>query len=246
MPLLDHFHPPLQGERHWESFHSLWASALVGSLNGQDLPAGYFAEVQVHVGPRIEVDVATWEEEERATARSESSGNGGTATLAAPVWAPAATDMEMPAVFPDEMEVRVFSAAAGPTLVAAVELVSPGNKDRPEYRQAFAAKCATYLQQGVGLVIVDVVTARQANLHDELVHLLGLGSEFNFPGGATLCTTAYRPTLRKDVGRIGVWARPLAIGQPLPVMPLPLRGYGCVPLHLEASYTEARQRSRLG
>ena len=25
MPLLDHFHPPLSDERHWESFHAAWA-----------------------------------------------------------------------------------------------------------------------------------------------------------------------------------------------------------------------------
>ncbi len=31
MPLLDHFHPPLLGTRHWESFHALWAGVLVGA-----------------------------------------------------------------------------------------------------------------------------------------------------------------------------------------------------------------------
>jgi hypothetical protein len=24
MPLLDHFHPPLSTERHWESFYAAW------------------------------------------------------------------------------------------------------------------------------------------------------------------------------------------------------------------------------
>ena len=28
MPVLDHFHPPLSQRRHWESFHSAWATAL--------------------------------------------------------------------------------------------------------------------------------------------------------------------------------------------------------------------------
>lgn len=41
---------------------------------------------------------------------------------------------------------------------------------------------------------------------------------------------------------IDVWPTALALGQALPTMPLALRGYGCVPLDLEASYTEARQR----
>ena len=45
-------------------------------------------------------------------------------------------------------------------LLAAIEIVSPANKDRPENRRAFAAKCAALLRQGVAVSILDVVTAR--------------------------------------------------------------------------------------
>gem|GEM_PF-5535882 len=38
---------------------------------------------------------------------------------------------------------------------------------------------------------------------------------------------------------------PLALGQPLPVLPLALRNAGVVPVDLETTYTEACQRSRL-
>jgi hypothetical protein len=75
----------------------------------------------------------------------------------------------MPAIFPDDFQVQVFSSVAGPTLVAAIELVSPGNKGRAESRRAFAAKAAAYLQRGIGLIVVDIVTTRHANLHDELM-----------------------------------------------------------------------------
>ena len=75
----------------------------------------------------------------------------------------------MPGVFPDDFEVRVFSSRGGNRLVAAIELISPGNKDRAEERRAFAAKCAAYLQQGVSLVIVDVITERRANLHNDII-----------------------------------------------------------------------------
>jgi hypothetical protein len=40
-------------------------------------------------------------------------------------------------------------------------------KDRPENRQAFVAKCAGYLREQVSVVVVDVVTTRRANLHQE-------------------------------------------------------------------------------
>jgi hypothetical protein len=153
--------------------------------------------------------------------------------------------MVMPAKFPESLEVLVFSTEGGSTLVAAVELVSPGNKDRPETRQAFAAKCTNYLHQGVGLAVIDVVTSRRANLHDELVRFMELPADYAFPGQPALYAVAYRPTTRKSGGQIDVWPAPLAVGQLLPTLPLPLRGADCVPLDLESAYTEVRRRSRL-
>src|SRR3954465_6376825 len=119
MPLLDHFHPPLLGQRHWEGFHGWWAAAIAGSLNDHLLPPEYFAEFQVTVGTHIEVDVATFGE------NGEPTANGGTSAVQTSVWAPPAPVAVMPAVFPDDFKVQVFSSAAGPTLVAAIELVSP-------------------------------------------------------------------------------------------------------------------------
>jgi hypothetical protein len=239
MPLLDHFHPPLAPTRHWESFHGLWTAAMVRRLNRGVLPQGYFAEAQVHVGGRVEVDVATYEHVVRAPV--DANGGG----VAVETWAPPATALIMPAIFPDEIEVQVFSTATGATLVAAVELISPGNKDRPEARRAFAAKCASYLQQGIGLVIVDIVTERQANLHDELVRLLEQSEVFLFPGDAPLYAVAYRPARRPAGDQIDLWPVPLAVGEVLPVLPLALRGAAAVALDLEGTYAEARQDSRL-
>jgi hypothetical protein len=56
---LDHFHPPLLGQRHWEAFHGWWAAAIAGRLNEELLPPEYFAEFKVTLGTRVEVDVAT-------------------------------------------------------------------------------------------------------------------------------------------------------------------------------------------
>jgi hypothetical protein len=239
MPLLDHFRPPLAGPRHWESFHAAWASEVMAILNRRVLPPGYFAETQVHVGSRVEADVPTFE------GRTPAAGNGHTGGVAVETWAPPATSLVLPLVFPDEIEIQVFRSSGGATLVAAVELVSPSNKDRPETRRLFAAKCASYLASGVGLVVVDVVTERTANLHDELVGLLGGPEATRFPG-AELYAVSYRPA-RSDSGeeQATVWPFPLAVGQALPVVPLALRGGPTLPLDLEETYTETRARSRL-
>jgi hypothetical protein len=242
MPLLDHFHPPLLGHRHWEGFHGWWAAAIASSLN-ERLPPDYFAEFQVTVGTRIEVDVATFTE---ANVPESSSPNGPSTAVETRLWAPPVPAAVVPALFPDDFEVQVFSSMAGPTLVAAIELVSPGNKDRDETRRAFAAKCAAYLQRGIGLVIVDIVTSRHANLHDELMVLLGHGAPAVFPETTPIYATAYRPVHRQQRNEIDLWREPLALDKALPILPLAVRGLGCLPIDLEGTYMEARKRGRIG
>jgi hypothetical protein len=243
MPLLDHFHAPLKDRRHWEAFHGRWAAAMADALNDGLLPEHYFAEFQVQVGSSVEVDVATFEE---GDGESVPRSNGPATALASMAWAPPKARARMPALFPDSIEVQVFATEAGPSLVGAVELVSPANKDRAEARRLFAAKCAAYLQRGIGLVVVDVVTSRKANLHDELIRLLEKPEKFAFPSPTPLYAAAYRPTRTRKGDHIDLWFDPLGVGHSLPTMPLAVRGLGSLPLDLDATYTEARRRCRLG
>ncbi|MBW3599977.1 MAG: DUF4058 domain-containing protein, partial [Planctomycetes bacterium] len=151
MPLLDHFHAPLSQSRHWEALHARWAAAIADALNDDLLPARYFAEARIHAGGRIEVDVATFEEGRGEADNAVGAAPMGT-TVAARSWSPPNPAFVWPAVFSDRFEVAIFHDEGGPTLVAAVELASPRNKDRPEARRAFAIKCAAYLQNDVGLI----------------------------------------------------------------------------------------------
>lgn len=241
MPLLDHFHPPLSGELpSWESFHSSWAVVIMERLN-QMLPRRYKAVVQTHLGNYVEADVAEFErplETENGAAEGESGG------VAVQTWAPPITKLVAPAIFPDDFEVQLFEQRGGWRLVAVVELVSPRNKDRAESRRAFAAKCAAYLQRGIGLIVIDIVTERHFNLHNELAELLGWGESLRVPA-AFVYAVAYQPLRRQEKNEIDVWPVPLSVGSPLPILPLALKGSQGIPLDLEAAYTDARQRSRL-
>ncbi|MFO0842541.1 MAG: DUF4058 family protein [Gemmataceae bacterium] len=249
MPLLDHFHPPLSDRRSWESFHSYWASAIGRGLNAGLLPKGYFAEIQVSLaGARVEVDVGALEEKGNGARHSAKrpASKGGVATLTKRAWAPPSPQLEIPVVFPDEIEVLVLSTRAGPELVGAIELVSPRNKDRPAARRAFAMKCLAYLQRGVGVVVVDVVTERRANLHNEIARLL-VRSAPRFPGKADLYAVAYRPYRLEKDERVAAWTEELAIGRPLPSMPLWLRGVPVpVRLDLEVTHGQACRDSGIG
>jgi hypothetical protein len=236
MPLLDHFHPPLKLRRHWSAFHNAWATFLAGDLNHR-LPPRYFAEANVKIG--IEIDVAGFE------FAATTQPTGGVATVAKPItWTPPPPVRSIPfTTIGDVVEVAIYDTSGGPTLAAAVELVSPANKDRPAERDAFVAKCASYLQQGIGLVIVDIVTELHASLHDHLLdRLIGLAT----PSPAFLYTSAYHAVERNEDAQLDVWHNPLTIGQHLPVMPLWVRGGFCVPLQLEATYAHTCQEYRIG
>ncbi|WP_227254538.1 hypothetical protein [Frigoriglobus tundricola] len=111
--------------------------------------------------------------------------------------------------------------------------MSPTNKDRQLHRDALVSKCAAYIQAGVGLVLVDVVTERFADLHRELLIRLGADDPVCEP---TLSGSAYRPVERGDTTVLDVWREPIAVDQPLPTLPLWLRGGLCLPVELEATY----------
>src|SRR5437660_10156159 len=98
MPLRDHFHPPLADFYPWESFHAAWATEIMRTLNRRVLPSGCFAAAQVHVGSRVEIDVAAFEQEQGLSSGA-AEGNGG--GVAVQTWAPPITSLIMPAVFPE-------------------------------------------------------------------------------------------------------------------------------------------------
>jgi Protein of unknown function (DUF4058) len=235
VPLLDHFHPPLSKRLPtWESFYSVWAVSIADVLNGV-LPQRYLPAVHRQPGRQVEADVTGFDR----PFEPEDGPPGGPVRT----WAPEGTGLVGSVTFPDAFEVRVLDQVDDARVVAVVDLVSPRNKDRPEECRAFAAKCAAYLQRGIGLIVIDIVTNRLANLHNELVELLTWGEPFLMPEG--VYAVAYRPARRKEKNEIDVWPVPLAVGGTLPLLPLALKGARAVPLDLEAAYTDARQRSRL-
>ena len=134
------------------------------------------------------------------------------ATVGPKVWTPPAADGVLPSVFPDTFEVRVLCTDTGPKLVAAIELISPGNKDRPAERRAFATKCASYLYQGISVIIVDIVTNRRANLHNEILRLMEAADLLQLPPESNLYAVAYRPLRRGQGDEIDVWRIPSGAG----------------------------------
>jgi hypothetical protein len=231
MPLRDHpLHPGLSPWNR-KSFHGTWTTFIMKVLNEGVLPANYYAVPTVHVGSQAQVDIATLHLEDAAAAEE---GNGAVATA---VWAPphppivVATDLADLDIF----EIAVVQEAGAYQLVAAIELVSPANKDRPEHRQAFVAKCAAYLQNKIGLVVVDIITERRANLHAELMDLLELGEKARAAADSDMYAVAYRAVAHDDKPRLEMWPTTLQVGAVLPTLPLWIGEERAVPVNLEAS-----------
>src|SRR5438309_1073106 len=193
MPLRDHSRPPLDDRRHWEGFHATWPVMIVALLR-RKLPRRYFAKPRVHSGSSTEIVVATIEGEGVAVSATVED-NGGVATA---VWSPPLPTLAVATDLPaqDVYEVLVFDEKRHCRLVAAVEIVSPSNKDRPEHRRAFVAKCAGLLRERVSVVIVDLVTTRTHNLYGELLDLLGQSDPALGPEPPPLYATACRLTKR--------------------------------------------------
>ena len=229
MALLDHFNPPLNRTHPWRSFHGAWAAAMARLLNQGILPDGYYAVPLVDRDGPIEIDVATLRENDALPVAAPNGPQGWTAPAPG-----VAIAVELPAA--DSVEVQVFAEDGDPRLAAAVELLSPRNKDRPQARQAFAVKCVGYLQQGCSVVVVDTVTTRRADMNAAILSLLGVD-----PGAAalpsSLSAVSYRAVGREEeTQQLQLWPAPLALGQPLITLPLWIAPDFSVPLDLERSY----------
>jgi hypothetical protein len=238
MPLRDHFRPPVESKHSWDELHGMWPAVIVQQLF-PILPQGYMAAPGVHLGTAFEIDESAYEEQQPA--REEKAGNASGGGVAVATWSPPkpTLTLETELADQDEYEVRVYDGRHGRRLVAAIEIVSPGNKDRPESRRAFVGKVAALLQHDVCVSLVDVVTIRQFNLYAELLELVGgtdpmLGAE---PPGLYAVTVRRRkhPPRRP---LLDTWFYPMSIGQRLPTLLIWLDIDLGVSLDLEAGYEE--------
>lgn len=238
MPLRDHFHSPVQDFVSWEEVHGAWPTSIAYRLNAI-LPPQFRSGVKIHLGTLVEVDIGAFEYD-NSVSQSFNPLEGMDAAWAAE--SPTVL-LETEELTPAEYEVRVYDSSRGRTLVAAIELVSPSNKDRPQSRKAFVDKCHAMLQQDVCVVIVDTVTSLTSNLYAELAERLGAKEP------AIADSSIYAVTCRTRPGRRGVrveaFEHRLAVGSPLPTLPLFLNETLKVPLELETTYEDTCRGLRI-
>ena len=234
MPLRDHFHSPVNDHHSWDGFHGAWPAMVVMQLD-QHLPRNYLAVPTVHLGS-LEVDVGTLDNDEFG--RWSNGNPHGSEDAATAVYAPPTPALSVATESPDlsEYEVRIYDTDRDRRLVAAIEFVSPGNKDRPEHRTAFVTKCRSLLQSRVAVSLVDLVTTREANLYLDLLDSLGQSDTSLGPEPVSLYAASCRWIKQGGTWLFQTWPNALRLGQPLPTLPLWLDDQLAIPLELEASY----------
>lgn len=223
-------------ERGWDSVHPVWLTYLLEYVQ-ERLPPGYKAflggvpSLTVDTGHgKPDVNVRQW------------------APIPAPEAAPSGTsvlepDLEASVAFRLDPQ-RALHIDFHGQLIAALEVVSPRNKDRAAAKETYCNRYLGYLRLGVHLLLVDVLPRPKGfSFSDAITGDLAL----DLPSLPAPFAAAYRVGEAVPVGDeignlVGLWRRPLRVGQPLPTLPLPLNVHDAVIIDLEETYHRATRR----
>jgi hypothetical protein len=136
-----------------------------------------------------------------------------------------------------ESQTALYVAYRG-RLVAALELISPRNKDRPSARATYLHRYLSYLNEGAHILLVDV---HRRPVNFSFADALNQELQVSLPPLPPPLAATYRVGEPAPSGGrfVAFWRRALAVGQPLPIMPLPLTVATVVPVDLEATYARA-------
>jgi Protein of unknown function (DUF4058) len=231
MPLHD-----WRDDRGWDSVHPVWLTELLYWVQPR-LPAGFRA----YLGsvPALTIDTPNRRPDLNVRSWSPAPGDDSGGTAVASEIKP---DQESVATFTLDPQRAVHIDFHG-QLIAAIEIISPRNKDRPAARDRYLGRYEGYLRQGVHLLLIDVLPRPEGfSFADALAANLG----FEQPSCPAPCIVSYRVGEPVPEGTIlALWRRPLQVNQPLPTVPLALDAQRNVLMDLEHTYREAARRAYL-
>jgi hypothetical protein len=221
----------------FHAFHVAWIGEIQKRLNAGMLPKGYYALAEQHAGQSI-ADVLTlhagpppfdpWS--------PPPDTGGGTAVADAPPKVRHHQTIELSLL--SRQRTVAVRHVSGHRLVALVEIVSPANKDRPESVETFVRKAVSALHAGVHLLLVDLFPAGPHDprgLHGAILDYIGQSDEsYELPPDEPITLAAYAAGPQFEA-----YLEHLAVGGPLPDMPLFLRRDRYINAPLESTYQAA-------
>jgi hypothetical protein len=221
----------------FHDFHNAWLAAIRNVLNTGTLPQGYYALTEQHAGRSIP-DVLTLHAPPPAEGAAVPPARGGLALADAPPRVRRKLTMK------SALRMRRRSLAirhvSGHRLVALIEVVSASNKDRPDHVEEFAAKVAAALELGIHVLVIDLFPPGPHDprgMDGAVRTLLGDDDDSDLGTWADderLALVSYVAGLQVEA-----YIEPLAVGRPLPEMPLFLQADRYINVPLEPTYGAA-------
>lgn len=202
----------------WEGMHIYWMTEIAQWLKAR-LPAGYRAVI--------------------------GSSPYGSASLSPEPSASISSDALQPdyeTVVATLKEEPMLLIERNHSLVAAVEIISPGNKDRPARREQYLARYLGYLHAGVHLLLIDV---HRRPLEFSFAERIRMELQIEIAPPPTPQAVSYQVRSSAPFGGrfLAAWQRACVIGELLPSIPLPISAEQLIPVDLEATYMEAAKKA---
>lgn len=214
-------------------FHQSWSIRISDALNGGLLPSNLSALVEQRAGVK-EPDILAIEDyaalDDRETAMLEANA-GPVVTLAAPMTRIVQRSEEE--IYADRANRIVIRHHLG-RIVAVIEIVSPGNKDKRGAIRNFVEKTVEFIEAGVHVLIVDLFppTVRDPKGLHKLIWDEITDQPFELPPGLDRLLMSYQAGREKVA-----YIEPLALGDTMPDMPLFLTPHVHIKVPLETTYT---------
>ena len=213
----------------WEGVHDVWLVELLRCVKNQ-LPVGYRA----HLGtsPSLNIDLDLGKPDVAVRHWESENGNG-----SSQIESSTAEPHRHITTFALDPDLSLIVTHHG-RLAAAVEIISPRNKDRPEARVTYLGRYFGYLNARASLLLVDV--------HPQPI-------KFSFADALAVALRVDEPPLPspmaisfRDGGAVPdrgaiveIWRWPLTPEKPLPIVSLFLPNSVEIKVDLEATYTRA-------
>jgi len=216
----------------FHDFYNGWIIHLKEVFNGGLLPPGYYAMSEQWAGRAI-ADVLTLQAPVPAVP-PPAKGDGGVAVAETP---PRVRRKLSPSsAYRIMRRTLAIRHVSGHRVVAVVEIVSPGNKDRPDRIAEFADKAEMALGHGIHLLVIDLLPPGP---HDPQGMHAAIWERFDdepylLPPNEPLTLVSYVAEPRPEA-----YLEHLAVGSPLAEMPLFLNPDRYINVPLESTYQAA-------
>jgi hypothetical protein len=227
----------------FHSFHQIWISRIMETVN-RELPRGYYALVEQNatgIGKRkYEADLLTLKKRDFEDFGTQNAMGvpGGAAVVSARPKATIEARIDQ-ALYTRKKSRIAIRHRSGNRVIALIEVVSPGNKNRRLHLNKFVDKVVDMLDRGVHLTLVDPFPPGKYDprgIHAAIWESFDGAAEQPFDPTKPLTAAGYRID---DMDNIDAFVEPFALGDRIPDMPVFLSGETHVVVPFEETYTSA-------